>query len=38
MQIRLQYIEWLSIDTVQVSGITGAVEMDLVYDCRISIV
>ena len=32
MQMRLQYLEWLSIDTVQDSGITGPVEMDIVYD------
>ena len=38
MQMRLQYLEWLSIDTVQDSGITGPVEMDIVYDYRISIV
>ena len=38
MLIRLQYIEWLSIDIVQDSGITGPVEMDLVCDCRISTV
>ena len=35
MQMRLQYLEWLSIDTVQDSGpgITGPVEMGIVYDC-----
>ena len=38
MQMRLQYLGWLSIDTVQDSGITGPVEMDIVYDYRISIV
>ena len=38
MQMRLQYLEWLSIDTVQDSGLTGPVEMDIVYDYRISIV
>ena len=38
MQIRLQYLEWLSIDIVQDNGITGPVEMDIVYDCRISTV
>ena len=38
MQIRLQYLEWLSIDIVQDSGITRPAEMDIVYDCRISTV
>ena len=38
MQMRLQYLEWLSIDIVQDIGITGPVEMDIVYDCIISIV
>ena len=38
MQITLQYLEWFSIDMVQDIGITDPVEMDKVYDCRISIV
>ena len=38
MQIRLQYLLWLSIDIIQDIGITDPVEMDIVYDCRISIV
>ena len=36
MQIRPQYLEWLSIDTVQDIGITGPEEKDIVYDFRIS--
>ena len=36
MQIKPQYLEWLSIDIVQDIGIMGPVEMDIVYDCRIS--
>ena len=38
MQIKLQYLEWLSIDRVQGSGITGPVNMGKVYVCRISTV
>ena len=38
MQMRLQYLGWLSIDTLQDSGITDPVEMELVYDYIISIV
>ena len=38
MQIRLQYLEWLSIHTVQDNGTTCPVEMDIAYDCRISTV
>ena len=36
MQIRLQYIEWLSMDIVLDSGITNPKEMDIVYGCTIS--
>ena len=36
MRIRLQYLEWFLIDTVQGSGIMNPVEKDIIYHCRLS--